>query len=110
MADQCNQTHKNGWKGLVKPCIFAAKVQEEGQKQPNEMGDLVENINERVVNETPQDEQENPEVVVEDLENVKDEQFDYYEDNFKVEDDDELVAFYGAMYHDEESSQDKKVI
>ena len=49
-------------------------------------------------------------MVVEDLENVKDEQFDYYEDNFKVEDDDELVAFYGAMYHDEESSQDKKVI
>ena len=52
-------------------------MQEEGQEQPNYMEDLVENINEEVVNETPQDEQENLEEVAEDLEDVKNEQFNY---------------------------------
>ena len=52
MADQCNQPCKNGWKGPVKPCLFAAEVQEEGQEQPNDMEDLVENINEEVVKKT----------------------------------------------------------
>ena len=30
MADQCNQPCKDGWKGLAKPCLFAAEVQKEG--------------------------------------------------------------------------------
>ena len=34
MADQCNQPPKDGWKGPVKPHLFAAEVQEEGQEQP----------------------------------------------------------------------------
>ena len=51
-------TPQDGWKGLVKPHLFAAEVQEEGQEQPNDMKDSVENTNEEVVNETPQDEQE----------------------------------------------------
>ena len=92
---------------MAKPCLFAAEVQEERQKQPNDMEDLAENANEEVVNETPQDEQENPEEVAEDLEDIENEQFNYYEENSKVEDDDEPVTFYGTMRHEEESSQDK---
>ena len=85
-------------------------MQEEGQEQPNDMEGLAENANEEVVNETPQDEQEDLEEVAEDLEDVKNEQFNYYEENSKVEDNDEPVTFYNTMYHEKESSQDENII
>ena len=110
MADQCNQPHKDGWKGLVKPCLFAAEVQEERPEQPNDMEDLVENANEEVVNETPQDEQENLEEVTENLKDLQNQQFNYYEENSEVEDDDEPVTFYGTMRHEEGSSQDENIV
>ena len=53
MADQCNQPHKDGWKGLAKNHLFAAEVQEEVQEQSNDMEDSAENINEEVVNVIP---------------------------------------------------------
>ena len=110
MANQCNQPHKDGWKGPVKHHLFAAEVQEEGQEQPNDMEDSAENANEEVVNETPQDEQENLEEVTEDLKDIENEQFDYYEENSKVEDNDEPVSFYSTLCHEEGSSQDKNII
>ena len=94
----------------MKHHLFAAEVQEEVQEQPNDVEDFAENINEEVVNETPQDEQENSEEVTEDLKDVKNKQFDYYEENSKVEDDNEPVTFYSAMRHKEGSSQDKNII
>ena len=94
----------------MKPCLFAAEVQGEGQEQPNDMEDLVENINEEVVKKTTQDEQENLKEVTKDLEDVENKQFNYYEENSKIEDDDEQVAFYGAMCHEEESSQDENIV
>ena len=94
----------------MKPCLFAAEVQEEGQEQPNDMEDLAENANEEVVNVTPQDEQENLEEVTEDIEDVENKQFNYYEENSEIEDNVEPVAFYGAMCHEEGSSQDKNIV
>ena len=94
----------------MKPCLFAAEVQEKGQEQPNDMGDLAENANEEVVDETPQDKQENLEEVTKDLKDIKNEQFDYYEENSKVEDNNEPVAFYSTICHEEGSSQDENII
>ena len=110
MANQCNQPCKDGWKGPVKNRLFAAEVQEEVQEQSNDVEDLAENVNEEVVNETPQDERENSEEVTEDLKDAENKQFDYYEENSEVEDDDEPVAFYSTMHHEEGSSQDENIV
>ena len=74
------------------------------------MEDSVENANEEVVNETSQDEQENSEEVTKDLEDLENEQFNYYEENSEVEDNDEPVAFYSTMHHEEGSSQDENIV
>ena len=110
MANQCNQPCKDGWKGPAKNRLFAAEVQEEVQEQSNDVEDLAENVNEEVVNETPQDERENSEEVTEDLKDAENKQFDYYEENSEVEDDDEPVAFYSTMHHEEGSSQDENIV
>ena len=74
------------------------------------MEDSVENANEEVVNETPQDEQENLKEVVKNLENIENEQFDYYEENSEVDDNDEPIAFSSAMHYEKESSQNENIV
>ena len=108
MANDCPDK-AGGSRPKARPCLFTVEIQsDQDEVTIQEEVEQVEHDEEKPTVENPQEGIEGDENPVEDENNEK--QTHYVEDDCKLDDDDEPVAYLGVMHKNEESSKDEHII